>query len=197
MTSQEPLSQKASEILGSAQSLMQDKGYNGFSFRDVAAQVGIKSASIHYHFPTKGDLAKAAVGSYREAFSKLLEDISAQNITPRSQLQKYGDIFMDTLTVKHNACLCGILASEAESLPEDVRHQVDGFFDDQRAWLSAVVEAGIKDGTFRSVIATQQYAITFLSALEGAMIIARSTQKPEILNQTTDQMIGLIDDTAD
>ncbi|MGC1495819.1 MAG: TetR/AcrR family transcriptional regulator [Sulfitobacter sp.] len=192
MTSKEALSEKATEILESAQSLMQDKGYNGFSFRDVAAQVGIKSASIHYHFPTKGDLAKAAVRSYRDAFSTLLADISALETTPRSKLRKYGDIFVDTLTVKHNACLCGILASEAESLPDDVRHQVDGFFDDQRVWLSNIIETGIKDGTFRSTIATQQFAISFLAALEGAMIIARSTQKTEVLEQTINQMIDLI-----
>jgi AcrR family transcriptional regulator len=64
---------KAAAILDSARVLMMDRGYNGFSFRDIAAEVGIKSASIHYHFATKADLAEATARAYREAFNAALD----------------------------------------------------------------------------------------------------------------------------
>ena len=57
---------KAAEILEVTRRLIMERGYNGFSFRDIAARVGIKSASIHYHFATKADLAEAALKAYRE-----------------------------------------------------------------------------------------------------------------------------------
>lgn len=35
-------------ILDVAQRLIQDRGYNGFSYRDVAAEVGIRAPTIHH-----------------------------------------------------------------------------------------------------------------------------------------------------
>ena len=70
-------SDKATEILNVARRLMMERGYNGFSFRDVAAEVGIKSASIHYHFPSKAELAETAARDYREWCSRELANLSA------------------------------------------------------------------------------------------------------------------------
>ena len=68
---------KAMDILHAARVLMMDRGFNGFSFRDVAADVGIKSASIHYHYATKADLAEATARAYREAFKDAVTQIEA------------------------------------------------------------------------------------------------------------------------
>ena len=48
---------KEDEILEVGQELIQTVGYDGFSYRDIADRVGIKSASVHYYFPAKTDLA--------------------------------------------------------------------------------------------------------------------------------------------
>jgi len=191
MTVVKELSPKAQEILKAAQAFMQDVGYNGFSFRDIAARVGIKSASIHYHYPTKGDLAAAAVHSYRTDFQHALDDIFIRNAETISRLQGYGALFIDTLTLHHRTCLCGILASEAESLPEDVRRQLDGFFADQQAWVTKVMEAGKATGEIRADLVVEAMATSFVAGLEGAMIIARSMKKPELLQQTLTTLIQL------
>ena len=61
-------------ILAAAEALVRERGYNGFSFREVAREVGIKSSSVHYHFPTKEDLGAAIAENYTENFlSKLGE----------------------------------------------------------------------------------------------------------------------------
>jgi AcrR family transcriptional regulator len=53
-------------IMDTAQAMVQAKGYNALSFRELAKAVGIKSASIHYYFPTKGDLGAALARRYTE-----------------------------------------------------------------------------------------------------------------------------------
>ena len=55
---------KADEILEVGQELIQTVGYDGFSYRDIADRVGIKSASVHYYFPAKTDLAEAVAKQY-------------------------------------------------------------------------------------------------------------------------------------
>ena len=42
-----------------AEGHMRNAGYGGFSFRDLAAEIGIKSASVDHHFPTKATMAAA------------------------------------------------------------------------------------------------------------------------------------------
>src|SRR5205807_10608770 len=46
-------------VMAAARATVQAQGYNALSFRELAKRVGIKSASVHYHFPTKGDLGAA------------------------------------------------------------------------------------------------------------------------------------------
>ena len=86
---------KALDILHAARMLMMDRGFNGFSFRDVAADVGIKSASIHYHYATKAELAQATAQAYREAFKDTLTQI---DVAPAPDLLRaYGALFVLSL----------------------------------------------------------------------------------------------------
>ncbi len=48
-------------ILAAARRRAQAHGYKGLNFRDLANDVGIKAASIYYHFPSK-----ALLGGHRE-----------------------------------------------------------------------------------------------------------------------------------
>lgn len=186
---------KAEEILEAATKLMQKRGYSGFSFRDIASEVGIRSASIHYHFPTKGALALSATASYRQAFNEVLSGINDEHSNAIDKLSAYGGAFLTTLKVNKNACvcLCGMLAGESEVVPEDVRLEVEGFFDDHCTWLNRVICDGQSEGTLKSEINSREFAISFLSALEGAMILARSLKKTEILSDVLSQQLSLVE----
>ncbi|MEG6509239.1 TetR/AcrR family transcriptional regulator [Methyloligella sp. 2.7D] len=183
-------SQKATEILDAARRLMMDRGYNGFSFRDVAAEVGIKSASIHHHYPTKAELAEAAVRSYREACGNALTMLPETDAP--AMLAAYGDLFVATLRDQGSVCLCGILAAEASTLPERITVEVGRFFEEQRSWLTDVVRKGKQDGDIKPEIDPDVFAETYISGLEGAMMIARGTGRPDHLARSIDQLIQLI-----
>jgi len=43
---------------------MRAGGFHACSFREIATDVGIKSASVHHHFPAKADLGAALVARY-------------------------------------------------------------------------------------------------------------------------------------
>jgi TetR/AcrR family transcriptional repressor of nem operon len=186
------ISPKSSEILQAAQILIQERGFNGFSFRDVAAKVGIRSASIHYHYPTKTELACAVTAHYRAAFQDKIDGFRDSDMSQVEKLRAYGGLFVATLDEGKKVCLCGVLASEAETLPTQVRKEVGQFFDAQRDWLVAVIDAGKASGEIRSDIDATTFASSFIAALEGGMIIARSVEQPLRLKQTIDQHIAFI-----
>ena len=158
----------ADEILDVAQELIQTVGFDGFSYRDIADRVGIKSASIHYHFPAKADLALAAARRYRLDFNTTVHALDEES-DPLEQLTGFAEIFQNTLESRNRVCLCGMLASEAASVPEPVTVETTAFFDDQQTWISKTIEAGIESGMISPGIHPDAFARIFLSALEGAI----------------------------
>ena len=182
--------EKASKILHVTREVMMERGYNGFSFRDVAAEVGIKSSSIHYHFPTKAELAEAAARDYREWCTRALADLSAPDAP--GMLSAYGDLFVAMLKHKGRVCMGGVLATDAMTLPPEVKVEVERFFLGHYEWLSTVLQTGQKSGEIRPDIDPDAFAETLVSSLEGAMIVSRATGKPEHLSKTIDQLIHLV-----
>jgi TetR/AcrR family transcriptional repressor of nem operon len=181
---------KALDILNAARMLMMDRGFNGFSFRDVAAEVGIKSASIHYHYATKADLAEATARAYRLAFGEAVGQINA-NSAPEF-LRAYGALFVTTLRDQGSLCLGGVLAADIMSLPEQVRVEVAMFFTEQNDRIEAVVRDGQSAGDLRTDLDPAMYAKMFVSSLEGAMMVSRGLQQPQDLEAALAVLIQLV-----
>ncbi|MEL6160359.1 MAG: TetR/AcrR family transcriptional regulator [Cyanobacteria bacterium J06627_32] len=164
---------RSEEILAVAQDLMQTRGYNGFSYRDIAAVIGIKSASIHYHFPTKGDLGQAVMARYCDRFSQSLESLLTTHDRAKDRLLGYADLFRHTLVERQRLCLCGLLAGELETVPEPVKAEVKRFFETQHQWLTAVLNQAIASGEIKAHRDPHTWSTTLLAALEGAMLVSR------------------------
>ncbi|MEP5155194.1 TetR/AcrR family transcriptional regulator [Planktotalea sp.] len=181
---------KALDILESARALMMDRGFNGFSFRDVAADVGIKSASIHYHYATKADLAEATARAYRRAFSDVTTQINAGSATEK--LRAYGALFVTTLREQGQVCLGGMLAADMASLPDQVRTEVAQFFADQSDWVENVVREGQANAQLRTDLDPALFAKMFVSSLEGAMIVSRGLEQPQGLEDALEMLVLLV-----
>jgi TetR/AcrR family transcriptional repressor of nem operon len=161
-------------LLDCAQELTQTRGLNAFSFKDLARKVGIRTASVHHHFPTKGDLGRELVARYRERFRSELASIDAGTRSARRKLRRFTALFRATLREGDRLCLCGMLAAEYTTLPAPVRREVRSFYEETEGWLASVLRQGRKDGVFEYHGAPGAAARTFLAALEGAMITARA-----------------------
>lgn len=161
-------------ILDVTQRLIQAQGFSAFSYADIATEIGIRKASIHHHFPTKGDLALALMVRYRQLFGALLEEILHDHATTAARLKAYQQLFANVLRDDHRLCMCAMLAADFEALPSTVRTEVRAFFDDNEAWLGKVLGEGKRrrEVTLRGSVATQARVV--LSALEGAMLVART-----------------------
>ena len=153
-------------ILDVAEAAARRGGYNGFSFRDIASEIGIKSASIHYHFPTKGDLGKALAQRYRERFFEALPDPS--DVDKKTALTELARAFQSSAKADGKMCLCGMLAAEVDALPAEVAAETKAFFKSGLDWVERVLEASIPDADER--LAT---AVALIAGLEGALIARR------------------------
>jgi TetR/AcrR family transcriptional regulator, transcriptional repressor for nem operon len=162
----------ATRILDSAERLVQHRGYNAFSYADVAAELGITKASLHYHFAGKAELGQALVERYAARFAAALQAIDAQGGDAPTKLAAYSRIYTDVLRRKR-MCLCGMLAADYDTLPGPMRDAVVRFFDHNETWLAGVFQKGNADGSLHVDGSASEAARALVGGLEGAMLIAR------------------------
>lgn len=165
-------------LLDEALRLTQIHGYNGFSYADIADLVGIRKASIHHHFPTKGDLALALIGQFRDASREALAAIDARPGRPLARLAAYGRIFQQAIEDGNRMCLCGMLSAEQAGLPDGVRVALVEAIADHERWLAGVIRAGQRAGEIRADMTAVRLAAWVFSTLEGALLLARVAGGP-------------------
>ncbi len=176
---------RRAEILDVAERLARRGGYHGFSFRDVAAEVGVKSASVHYHFRTKADLVEELVGRYRARFLERLGPAGEAG----ALLGLIG-AFRAAIREQDGACLCGLLGAEIAVLPESARDAVGAFFDELVGWTAAALGAEEGDGAADGAGAERRAgAEAFVAGLEGALILARATGDPALYDRTAARLL--------
>ena len=168
-----PLTAAATAILDVAERLAQTRGYNGFSYADVAAQLGVTKASLHYHFASKAKLGCALINRYRATFDAALESIDSRVTNPVEKLRRYVALY-DSVLRNERMCLCGMLAAEYATLPVEMQQGLTAFFDANERWLTATLQRGIRNGVFAFMGSANARARLLLGALEGAMLVARS-----------------------
>jgi TetR/AcrR family transcriptional repressor of nem operon len=163
----------AERILDAAEHLAQTQGFNGFSYADISAVVGVTKASLHYHFPSKAVLGRALLERYTQRFGAALAAIEESGEAAPVSLRHYAELYARVL-VRDRMCLCGMLAAEFTTLPPPMQEAVRHFFDANEVWLTSILERGRAAGELAFEGDPRGVARLVTATLEGAMLIARS-----------------------
>src|SRR6202000_1862049 len=157
------------EILAAAKLTAQAHGYAGLNFRDLAQQVGIKAASIYYHFPSKADLAAAVAKRYWEDSAAYLESLLKDSPGPLEALRRYPETFRWALENDNRICLCSFMSAQFDDLPDSVKKEVQTFTEVNIAWLKKVLVAAKVVGGKEA----EKRARAIYSGIAGAQLTAR------------------------
>ena len=166
------------EILAAAKLAAQAHGYNGLNFRDLAQEVGIKAASIYYHFPGKAELAAAVARRYWEDSAAYLDSLLKDSPSPLKALRRYPETFRWALENGNRMCLCSFMSAEYDELPEPVKKEVLAFADVNVAWLKKVLSAAGVVGQKEA----ERRARAIYASVVGAQLVARSREDVSVYN---------------
>ena len=178
-------------ILDVAERLAQTRGYNGFSYADIAGELGLTKASLHYHFPGKAELGEALIDRYASRFAAALASLGEQQADARVALEAYIELYAAVLR-EDRMCLCGMLAAEYATLPASMQAAVIRFFDASEAWLEAVIDRGRIEGGLHFSGAARDEARLLIGGLEGAMLVARSYGDVTRFRAVADRLIAAL-----
>jgi len=176
-------------ILDVAERLVQRRGFNAFSYGDVAAELGITTAALHYHYASKSELGESLITRYAATFEGAMQAIDATAEEPPAKLAAYCDIYRRALA-GHRMCLCGMLAAEFETLATPMRDAVVGFFEENERWVAGLLESGREAGRFSFAGTAQRSARMVIAALEGAMLVARPYGDLEMFDEVAGRLLS-------
>ena len=169
-------SETAEQILDLAETLIQTRGYSAFSYQDIADALGIRKASIHYHFPSKADLGVAVINRYIDRFDAALTEVAGdESQSSMAMLELYVQPYLQFARAPDRVCLCGALAGEMLALPEEMRARVDHFFRTHQTWLTKLLKRGAARGEFALVAPPTKVARSIFASLQGVLLVKRAT----------------------
>jgi TetR/AcrR family transcriptional repressor of nem operon len=181
-------------ILDAAQGLVQRLGANAVSYQHLSEAVGIRKASIHYHFPAKQDLIEALIERYHAYFLGLVDRIIAEESDPARMLDRYVGLFEATLREgKHDkACLCGMLGAELASLGDEAAKGIRCFYRANQERLASILKRGRDEGVFRFGGDPVNLAGLIFAALEGAVLVVRAEGGVKRFRALADELRRLV-----
>ncbi|HAE58310.1 MAG TPA: TetR/AcrR family transcriptional regulator [Anaerolineae bacterium] len=161
-------------ILNLAESLLQDKGFNGFSYAHIASELGVKNAAIHYHYPSKEALGCAVVRRYRDRFQLWVNNPRVKNLSPEEKLDWFFSIYTDMRADQGKVCLVGSMEVEFNAIPEMLQVEAQALHQELLAWLQTTLVEGKSVGVFQFNGEPANKAALILSSLQGALQMARA-----------------------
>jgi TetR/AcrR family transcriptional repressor of nem operon len=179
-------------LLDLGEALMRQRGYDGFSYADIAAGAGIRKASIHYHFPTKADLGLAVLERYVAELADALTKISSRTRTGGQAIEAAIQFYRDALGKADSMCLCSALAGNVEAISDEMRVKLAAANDTTTTWIEGVLLSGRRD---RSIGVSGEPALeakAVLAQLQGAQLLARAAQDIELFDQAISTLTARI-----
>jgi len=173
------------KLLDAAEYRMRRGGYNAVSFRDLAEDTGIKSSSVHYHFPKKEDLGVALVKRYSERFFAALTEASEGAGTLPEKLAAYQSVYRAALIQDDAICLCGLLGAEIPCLPPSLEAATQSFFRNNINWVEDALPSALNTDE------KSRLAETLLAGHQGAMMLATSMKNKALFETVTGQLIDV------
>jgi TetR/AcrR family transcriptional regulator, transcriptional repressor for nem operon len=161
-------------ILDLAESFLQEKGFNGFSYAHIASELDVKNAAIHYHFPTKEALTEAVIQRYRDRFQLWINNARVKDLPPKEKLDWFLNIYTSTRADHGKVCLAGSLETEFNSIPDSLRKQTQALTKELLSWLGTTLSEGREAGVFKFNGEASGKAGLILSSLQGALQMARA-----------------------
>ena len=185
-----PRREREVQILDLAATLIQTRGYSAFSYQDIADALDIRKASIHYYFPSKADLGLAAIERYAFQINAQLAALETDGtLSAREMISAYLDYLNQIARTSDKFCLAGAMAAELMALPEGMRNLASVFFREQQEWLARTIKRGFDGGEILSPLSAMQIARLILSAMEGALLIKRTTGDVQQMQDVVDALL--------
>ena len=169
------------KILISAQHLIQTRSFHGFSFQDIANEVGVRKASLYHYFNSKDDIALAVLERAADWLSARMEKLEGRE--PPERLEGYFEIYRIIHGKGERMCPGGSFGAVLDAVSSPVQAALHRFAKMHLDWLEDIVRDGVERGQFQ--IGDQRardVAKQIAAGIQGALLVGRLTGDPHVID---------------
>lgn len=168
-------------LMDAAERLVRQHGADGISYSDLSTEVGIRKASIHYHYPAKSDMMTAIMKRYGQRVMATLSAFSTGLPDTAARLFAFIDLYRDALETGDRLCLCVAFVVNQDGLSPETRAEILQFRAHVLGWLE---QTFVNDGTVDSLADPKADSAGLLALVEGAQIAARMAQDVSVFDKS-------------
>lgn len=176
-------------ILDIAESLIMNRGYNGFSYKHIASELNVKNAAIHYHFPSKKDLGVAVIQRAQARFREWDAVAEKSGLSPVDMLNQSLETYLDYLNSGKYVCLGGSLETDFHTFPEEMQNEIRIYVAEILTWMRNVLSRGREQGLFSFSGPSENKAFYIIACVQGALQMARVSDK-NLFHSTVDKLMS-------
>jgi len=183
-------------ILHEAATLFNMQGYAGTSMADITAATGLSKGAVYANFSSKEELAVAA---FRQAVERVRAHMREHTARAHQLPEKLGALvkaysaYADRPPVP-GGCPIQNMAVEADDAYPVIREEVRRAMHAWEVRMITALEAARARGEVRSDLASKPFARTFLTILQGGILMARLHGDADYFQPAADQLHQLIQD---
>ncbi|WP_413558499.1 TetR/AcrR family transcriptional regulator [Bdellovibrio sp. HCB209] len=174
-----------------AKGYLQLRGFNGFSFQDIADELGIRKASLHYYFASKEDLGLALIEDYTHSFQEWAK--KHEELEPVEKIKKFIDMYYFFSQDDLKVCPGGVFCIDYNTLPTKLKKAVSDFQQNTQDWLEETIRQGIKSKTLKPTLKPKETAALFYSTAQGSLQVARMQNNPKVMKNTCLSLLSLLE----
>ncbi len=175
------------KMLISAAEVMRERGAAGVTIDEVLTRSGAPRGSVYYHFPEgRNQILTEALRYSGAAITAMIDDAAGWGA--RALLREFVEFWERVLSEGNFTAGCPVVAAAICSDDElNLCGEAGAILG---RWCTALTRAFVNDGFGEDDAAS--LAITSIAALEGAVLLSRSTRSADPLRQVGDQLEFLI-----
>jgi len=184
------------QIVELSAGLLREQGFHGFSYLDLSRALGITKASIHHHYPKKSDLGLALCEWTHNWLTQGFDHFDAKGTSNWNKLERYLQAAMKHTLSDHLMCPISAFYSDLNKLSDEMRLALKALDDIELAWVTKIMESGVKSGEFTRQDDARAMAALFIFSCKGALYYAR-LHGQDLFHESMKQFEHLLRDSGE
>lgn len=165
--------------------IMLEKGYSNTGIQEILSALQVPKGSFYHYFDSKENYAVEIIRHFDDYYTTMLKTIvSNPEMTPLKRLRTYANESRNRLNDQacRKGCLIGNLSQEMSDQSEVLRTELSIVLAKRLELFAACIEEGQKLGEIKSQHSAAELADLFMSALSGAVMMAKTLKRIEPLD---------------
>ena len=179
-------------LVESAARRIHASSYAAASVEDLCADAGVQKGSFYYFFPSKRDLARAAIAEqWAGTQATILEPAFAPDVQPLERIARFFHLVARRQRAKvERGCPFGNLEAEMGTQDKVIRAAVRKVFDGYQAYFEQALREAAASGSLpdAEVVSAARALVAFF---QGALLLAKASNDATIIDALADRALSL------